>query len=223
MTVSAWSQIWNADKPADESANKPASKPARKAKGEAGRSEKAPNSEALNEKKLESAPGGQSSGRALLWGKRLAAAAVVAMATGIGTGLAGKAYEEGKAWFFAVFASHGWTAYVIEPNPLCDTFTLSESEKAFKDAGLYEYIWKVIRVSKSWSGSSHKRANTEHSYFLNGIDQGTYTIITYSSAQNYDGIGSYTLSHRPGTSNGKDYYVGYWIGRECSIQGHPLG
>src|SRR5690349_9973700 len=72
---------------------------------------------------IKSAPS-RPHGRGRVWGKRVLAAAIIALATGVGTGLAGRAYEELKAWFFSIFASHSWTAYALEPTPNCDTYTL---------------------------------------------------------------------------------------------------
>jgi hypothetical protein len=210
------SLTWNTDKPVDKDPSKPASKRAREAAPIA--SVGVATGPATNS----AAPGGKPPRRGPIWGKRLVAAGVVAAATGLGTGLAGKGYEEGKAWFFALFASHGWTAYTLEPNPSCDKFSFAESEKAFGDVGLNEYSWNVIRVSHSWSGSATKRSNGDVVYNLNGIDQGTYAVVTYSSRIGLDGIGSYVLSQRTGEGKGLDFYVGHWIGRECSIQGHPL-
>jgi hypothetical protein len=153
---------------------------------------------------------------------RLAAAALVALATGIGTVLSGKAYEELKAWFFALLAGHAWTAYLTESNPSCTTFSFADREKAFDDVAPYEYNWHVMRVGDAWSGEAYKRGANGAEYYLNGINRGTYTIINYSSKKNLDGIGAYILLHRPGARPDADYYVGYWVGRECSIQGNPL-
>lgn len=148
-------------------------------------------------------------------------AVIVALATGLASGLSGKLFDDVKAFTFALFNNHSWTAYTIEPNPVCDTYSFQDASKALTNTGMYEYIWSVGRIGDAWSGQSYKRRNPDASYFLSGIDRGSRSVIMYSSARNMDGLGVYVLSHYDGEFKGRDYYLGYWIGRECSIQGHP--
>jgi hypothetical protein len=147
--------------------------------------------------------------------------AVAALATGIGTGLSGRLYDEGKSFVLNFFTGHTWTAYAIEPNPVCDFYEAKDYSKAFSDTGIYFYKWSVAHLSNSWSGISRKGKNSDASYWLVGTDRGSHTVIMYSSARGTDGIGAYILSQRDGEREGEDYFVGSWVGRECSIAGHP--
>jgi hypothetical protein len=147
--------------------------------------------------------------------------ALSALATGMGTELAGKFYDQAKSHVVEVFVGHNWTSYAREPNPVCDAYELSEKDKALKDVGIYYYRWSVGRLTGNWAGIIRKGKNPDASSWLVGTDRGDHTVLTYSSTRETDGIGAYVLTRRDGGHAGEDYFVGYWIGRECSVRGHP--
>jgi hypothetical protein len=150
-------------------------------------------------------------------------AILVALATGLGTGLAGTLYDQVKSAIFAWVFSEKWYAFIVEPKlPDCDVYEASEANKAVADTNLFEWNWSIGQINGNWSGRATKRINKNINYYISGTELAGRAVVYYSSVKRHEGIGTYNLVHADNDGRNNEYYKGFWLGRDCSIKGHPF-
>jgi hypothetical protein len=166
------------------------------------------------------APAGR---RRFSW-KSAALAILVGLVTGLGTGFAGATYDKVKSWLFSIVFNDSFVAFTEEPSsPNCNTYQLVDSEKALSSTGLFEWKWSVGIANGSWSGRAIKRDNPNIIFFVSGSSLGGRASISFRSIHDDgEGIGAYLLEHADNDGKGREYYRGFWVGRECSIVSHPF-